>query len=439
MADNEQTQVPAAPALTGTILDYSGHSEEARASADPNAKPYKEGRPAEHEVGVQWIGPWEQRYDGFAKHTRLSARAVASAGVPVHLRGLDPKESNDEVSQEEVYDLLTASIRNYEIRVVQIVPDVQAVGRWVFHKGLNEDDSAARNRATIMYTVWERENIDPSIVAMMSRAGQLWVACERNARALVASGANAESVHVVPVPFLPSDPAVALQTRARFPGVHRFLHIGKWEPRKAQDKLLHGFMLAFSPGEAELIIKTSKFAPAFSGYPADPANAIEHALYDEGVKARGWTKANVSPSIRMVRDSLTDSQIVSLHNWADTYCTVSHGEGFDMPAFTAALAGRRLVYTQSGGPEDFVCNDDILVEPTGSEPVDPWYDWEPSATWTAVDVNNIADALRRAVGTGTNRVKRDLSRFTLESVGRQMRDLLEKQANTFGRSVVEAR
>lgn len=435
MADQTGATLPAPPKLTGTILDYAGHSEESRASLDPNAKPYKEGRPAQHERGVQWIGPWEQPYDGFATHTRRSVRALALQGVPVQLRDVSPKASPNEVTMAEMYDLLNTSIANYEMRVVQVVPDHRVLARWVYHKGLSEDDSAARNNATVLYTVWERENLDRDVVATMSRAGQLWVACRRNARALIDAGAPDSKVKVIPVPYFPDDPHLALQNRPRLPGVHRFLHIGKWESRKAQDVLLHGFMLEFVPGEAELIIKTSKYGPTQARYPGDPAAAIARALEDPRVVERGWTQANVSPSIRMVRESLTDKQMVALHAWSDTYCTVSHGEGFDMPAFNAALAGRRLVYTRSGGPEDFTNEHDVQVEFTGMEPVDPWYEWEKDAVWTNVNVEQVAAALRSANDRGYVRIERDLSSFSIAEVGLRTADLLREQAQTFGGSI----
>lgn len=428
-----ETSTSAAPQLTGTILDYAGHSEEARSASDPNAKPWKEGRPAEHAQGVQWIGPWEQAGDGFAAHTRASARAFSQSGLPVQLRGISPRQDVDDEVVDTVRDLLTTSIAKYEVRVVQIVPSIEAVARWLTHPRLTAEEAAGRNAATILYTVWERETLDRDLVRLMSRAGQLWTACSRNARALVAAGAPEQKVHVVPLPYSPDDPTLRLAGRPRKPGPLRFLHIGKWEPRKAQDKLLHGFMLAFRPGEAEFIIKTSKTSPEFGGYPKNPVLAVEAALSDPRVAANGWTDKNISPSIRMIRDRISEKQIVALHSWADVYCTASHGEGFDMPAFASALAGNRLIFTPCGGPEDFSNESDIMVENCGSEPCDPWYEWEDGSTWTSVHVEDVASAMKKAQTLGRARVARDLrARYSEVEVGRQMRALVERQADSFG-------
>jgi len=430
---DSQTPNPAPAPLTGTILDYAGHSEEARSAADPNAKPYKEGRAAEHARGVQWIGPWESPDDGFAGHTRASVRALSAAGLQVQLRGLSPRQDVEEQVVDSVRDLLTKSIAKYEVRVVQIVPNLDVVSRWVLHPRLDAQEAAGRNAATILYTVWERENMDRNLVALMSLAGQLWTACSRSAKALVAAGAPADKVHVVPMPYTATDPFAAMAPRRRPGGPLRFLHIGKWEPRKGQDQLIHAFMLAFRPGEAEFIIKTSKQAPEFVGYAKNPTAAVQAALRDPRVAANGWTDATVSPSIRMIRDRLSDTQIVALHSWADVYCTASHGEGFDMPAFASALARNRLVYTPCGGPEDF-CNDaDVLVQNCGSESCHPWYEWEENSTWTSVATDDVAEALREAARRGRGPVTRSLSSgFSAIGVGRKMRQLIEQQAQTFG-------
>lgn len=432
-----EQQAAVVPALTGTILDYSGHAEEARTGADPNAKPYKEGRPAQHERGVQWVGPWESASDGFASHTRTSARALANAGMPVQLRGISPRQDVDEAVSGPISDLLTASIGKYEVRVVQIVPSLDAVAKWVTHPRLTATEAAGRNAATVLYTVWERESLDRDLVALMSRAGALWTACRRSARALIEAGAPESKVSVVPLPYLQDDPLLRLAERPFRGGPPRFLHIGKWEPRKAQDRLLHGFLRAFRPGQAELILKTSKSAPDFDGYPRNANAAVESALADPRVVAKGWTEQNVSPSVRMIREQLTDAQIVALHSWADVYCTVSRGEGFDMPAFASALAGNRLIYTPCGGPEDFANEHDVLVQNCGSEPCDPWYEWEEGSTWTSVRVEDVANALAAAAAMPRQRLARDLSAFSATVVGKRMRALLESQAYAFGVKLVQ--
>jgi hypothetical protein len=423
--------VPAAE-LTGSILDYAGDAEWVRQQADPKAKGYKDGRPADFERGVQWIGPWEDQADGFNEHTRRSVHAFASSGIPVQLRGLNPRLDVEEEALDLVRDVAGTSIAKYEVRVVQCVPGVGVIAKWVTHQHLDAEAAAGRNAATILYTVWERENIDPGIVRKMSLAGGLWVGCKRSAKALVAAGADPRRVAVVPVPHWPDDPMLALSKRKRVAGAPRFLHIGKWEPRKTQDKILHGFMRAFRPGEAELIVKTSKSNPRFTTYPNGPVEAVSVALGDEAVRANGWTETNISPSIRMIRERLTDKQMVGLHGWADIYVSVAHGEGFDMPAYDSALAGNRIVYTPSGGPEDYTGEHDVMVEGCGIEPVDPFYDWEESATWASVTLDGVVSALKKAANLPLACIERDMSAFSAAEVGKRMAELVEAQAATFG-------
>jgi hypothetical protein len=137
----------------------------------------------------------------------------------------------------------------------------------------------------------------------------------------------------------------------------------------------------------------------------------------------------------MIRERLTEKQMVGLHRWADVYVSASHGEGFDMPAFDSVLAGNRLVYTASGGPEDFASPDDFLVPWAGHEPTHAWYDWEDDAQWTKVPVEFLCDTLEAAadaVRTNAPHAKRDVSMWSSEVVGKRMRDAMSEQVKGFG-------
>jgi glycosyltransferase involved in cell wall biosynthesis len=334
-----------------------------------------------------------------------------------------------------MYDLLNTSVSKCVVRVIQIVPSDGQLGKWMTHPKLSPEAISGRNRATVLYTVWEREGIAPKTVKLLSRAGQVWVGCERSRKMLIDAGVPEKKLVRVPMPFAPDDPHLKLVGRARPPGVPRFLHVGKWEPRKGQQNIIGAFMLAFRPGDAELMLKTSKYAPKFSGYPSGPGAAIATWLEDPRVARNGWTAENVHPSIRMIRERLTEAQMVGLHKWSDIYVTLSHGEGFDMPAFDAKLSGNRMVYTESGGPEDFAGSGDVRVPTAGRSVCHPFYTWGLNARGTGYWLEDAAEALREAtVGVSTREFKHDfdVDSFSAEHVGRGMLASLNAMAESFG-------
>src|SRR5262249_45481841 len=113
---------------------------------------------------------------------------------------------------------------------------------------------------TILYTVWERDRIDPGIAMHLKRVKQCWVPCEHNAELLRGADVPADRVHVVPHPYTDDDMIHVCTKRPAgyLSDCKRFYSIGRWEPRKGFDKLVLAFLLAFKPGDkASLTIKYS--------------------------------------------------------------------------------------------------------------------------------------------------------------------------------------
>lgn len=255
-------------------------------------------------------------------------------------------------------------------------------------------------------------------------------------------------VAVVPIPHFADDPLLSFQGRKRRPGSTRFYHIGKWEPRKAHHELLGAFMLAFEPGEAKLYFKTSTKAPDYAKYEKHPAGRLDKMIErpvpypspeqsihmwveHPGVKAKGWTVEAVNANIFFIRRRLSDAQIKQLHNTGDVYVSLSRGEGFDMPAYDAKIAGNRMVYTPSGGPQDFARKSDFQVPSSGLVPCHPFYRWD-DAHYLDWDYTEAVYQLRQADAAVQSEasdpplpVQLD---FRSDRVGKHMLDLVKQVA-----------
>lgn len=416
----------------------------------------KEGRPADVPLGVSYQAPWEQPGDGFQEHSRRAARALATAGCPVHLRSARPQIGDIDPGIEQAYaDLTRASITRYSVSVHQIVPSPGLLGRLTTlspsaSRVCGERELALLNACRVLYTVWERSPVPDDDAAALSKVGQAWTACQASADALVASGVPAEKVRVVPVCYLPDDPHLRLRGRQRRPGPPRFLHIGKWEPRKSQDRLLLAFMRAFRPGEAELYFKTSQFAPKVDGYPQSPTHAIQRWITtDPMTKKNGWkwpdTKSHDdfgrelgAQGLKIYQAMMPAQMLVGMHGLADAYVSLSRGEGFDMPAFDSKLSGNLLVYTPSGGPQDFADKGDIRVEPSGRMKCHALYNWGARATYLDYRMDAATDGFRRAAEALRGRTHAsapDLSRFSAAEVGARMLGYLREVLTPLGGKV----
>jgi glycosyltransferase involved in cell wall biosynthesis len=301
---------------------------------------------------------------------------------------------------------------------------------------LRQDALARLQQTTVLMTVHERLTADTDIrdlVKLLSLLAEVWVPCRRNRLVLVQAGMPEDRVHVIPHPYDPDDLPLFDKWLATAPKpgdghLFQFLTVGKWEPRKAQHELIGGFLLAFKPTDkVRLAVKTASFG-RWSDYPVGPVESVRQWLENGFIKENGWTLGNVQKAVLPIIDPMPREGLVALHCHADCYVSSSRSEGFDLSAFDAKLAGKRMLYVRgSGGPEDFAQPDDITVEPSsGLATVHPQYGWE-GARWSGHTVADIGEALRRAYeargGPAQERVLP--SRFSPESVGKIMRERIE--------------
>jgi hypothetical protein len=390
----------------------------------------KPGEPAVHEHGVLYQGPWETEHDGFCEHVRRCAVALAATGLPVKLRSkrplrMDLLPATERDLREELKALLQTTIGRYDVHVQHLVPTEGLLQRTVSSQFYEPEQMEYLNAMRILYTVWERTQIPQYEADALAQVAQAWVACQANADMLQEAGV--ERVEVVPVPFMPDDPLLKFDGRQRVAGPVTFYNIGKWEPRKEQRQVLGAFLRAFRPGQARLKLKTSPRAPDCEGYPSSPERSVHDWMEDETVRANGWTLHNINRSVQLTKKYISAKQLLELHRIGDVYVSLSRGEGFDMPAFDAKLAGNLMVYTPSGGPQDFAGEHDAMVPPAGEITCHGWYNWGPESMYLDYELSDAVTALQRAyedVLAGRRARGMDLEPFSAKQVGKRMRELI---------------
>lgn len=407
------------------------------------------GKPAAHPFAVLYQGEYETPWDGTAVAVRLHARALAATGIPVflksftgsvidehggvgsvHLGGL-PKEVRQEIGG---LDGTTASalfpvVKHLVIRDADHLRKA-IIPQGAVAKGGVEAEMTMRQHlydSTIVYSVWERDRVDPAIARILSRIAENWVPCHDNRDMLIRSGVPADKVVVIPHPYDPADPVLKLRARAPDLTWRKFYSIGRWEPRKAYAELVEAFLRAFTP--KDLVMLTIKYTGGnWPGY-EHPEQLLARLRADETIQARGWSIAAIADRVHLREGRFPKPEILKIHYKHNIYVCSSHGEAWCLPAFEAALAGNSLCFVDSGGIRDFAGADGgsagdfvIRVAPGDTEPVPESYRWEPAAEWARVTVESLMQGLRRVVAPRSHALNRGaLSSFELKAVGQLMR------------------
>lgn len=390
-------------------------------------EPSTEGRSADVARGIVLRGPWEAYADGFAEHTRRNARALAMAGAPVNLRSVTPRmrtmNEEDRKIEDEFDDVLRRTVGIIAAQIHQLVPHDGSLLKFVTHPYYSVQEMASVNAVSAFYCVWERtQGLREDDKRALDLIGQVWVGCRASRDFLCSQGIDESKIRVFGCPYLPGDPHLKLRGRARANSRPRFYHIGKWEPRKDQHRLVGAFLCAFRPGEAMLFVKTSERAPFVRDFPISIGASTQQWLADDRVRAMGWTEQNIGRDVIVATKRISDAALVSLHERSDCYVSLSHGEGFDMPAFDAKLSGNLMLYTPSGGPQDFAHDNDIRVEPSGTIDAHSYYNWAEGSKYIDWEFDAAVDGFRRAAKAVAERVPcdSDLSAFSALEVGKGM-------------------
>jgi glycosyltransferase involved in cell wall biosynthesis len=338
--------------------------------------------------------PWRRSDDGWSIAARAYARAMALGGLDVHLldwagpRELLPKPT-DEVLDE--VRGLTDPVSEWDCRILScVVEGGERMRRVLGGQQLGRGPQG-------FHCVFERQQIDAELAELLNGLEGVWAQCSFNRDVLRACGVR--RVALIPQPYFDDDPLLAVPPPS---DSRRFYWIGRFEPRKAPDLLVRAFLRAFKPGEATLTLKLSPYphdpGPRGRHYPS-AEEVILHELYERDIERAGWTPRSACTAIRVVRQKLSRSQMLLLHANHDVYCSASRGEGLDLPAFAAKLAGRKLCVTDSGGPRDFVADGDEIVPTCGSVAADASYPWPEGSTYADFRLEDLVAALQRARGS----------------------------------------
>ncbi|GBQ14017.1 hypothetical protein CFR78_00610 [Komagataeibacter rhaeticus] len=132
--------------------------------------------------------------------------------------------------------------------------------------------------------------------------------------------------------------ALARQRKPVTRPMRRFLHISSCFPRKGVDVLLAAWARAFTKkDDVELVIKT---------FP-NPHNDVQEQLD----ALRGQYPA-MAP-VQIINRDVEPEELLTFYRTADVMVLPTRGEGYNLPALEAMVAGLPLIVTGHGGQRDF--------------------------------------------------------------------------------------
>jgi glycosyltransferase involved in cell wall biosynthesis len=411
--------------------------------------------PAHLERGILYQCPWRIPMDGTGRHCRVLAKALAAAGVAVQIDDSGPRSlqfSSDLPHDARAIEYLThTNFQRTELVIKHaVLVDAERLRQQLLPVSTGfVDESVIQPMLdrTILYVPLERNHVEPAVVALLNRIAQVWVPCESNATALIASGVDSSKVKIIPYCYDPHEEHVesrkgddGKETTHRFPSVssipmpfghedvpdgRRFYTIGRWESRKNQHRLIGAFLQAFKPKDRASLLVRSSSPFKNRNYPT-PEESVAYWLENEVIQKRGWTIDSFNRHVRIMQKKLPESDIVEIHRKNNIYVSSGRGEGWDIPAFEAKLAGNKMIYTDWGGPRDFACDGDVAL-PFSWAPCDPEYNWDPASQWAEIQTEALIEALRTTQPPKARWQDRSLhAKFNLQAVGDRMRFALHK-------------
>lgn len=393
---------------------------------------FSQGRPARYPVGVIYHGPWETMNDGVCIAVRRNACALRRQNLPVFLsslththwnRGYVEKSFHHELPPSVLaeVDHLTECQHDKTIaRVLHFVPTTGFLEQQIQAPLGSEDTRRVLLSRTLAYMALEYDKFPADWVRAFNLFGRIAVPCEKNKRDLEAAGV-VRPIDVIPHSMALRDPIRTVKA-SWTGGTKRFLHVGKWEPRKNQHGLLGGFLTAFCPtDDVHLTLHCKPFWGA-PNYPTTPDESRHYWLEQPQIKQRGWDRSTFAQHVTFQwAVTLTREELVEVYRGHHAYVSCARAEGFDLCAFDAKVAGHLLVHVGHGGTVDYASVFDVLVPYTDFSSPPEQYNAPKGTRWPNPTHEDYAVALRKAYEALNSPVAPfDSTPYKLDAVGKML-------------------
>lgn len=209
-----------------------------------------------------------------------------------------------------------------------------------------------------------------------------------------------------------------------------FYFIGENIKRKNIRGLVEAFHLEFAPWEpVNLVLKTSMY-----GVPEDKQEgAIQDFLKQIKYELKLYHDLNKYAGEIVILGRLSNEDIMRLHASCHCYVAPSFGEGWNRPCFDALAFGNPILATEGTGMDEYLPSE-FSIRANSAYAIGNTDCFGElcvaNERWSQIDLEHLRDMMR----TVYNHYKHykdialnvDLSRFTLEGVGKKIKEIVEK-------------
>jgi len=396
-------------------------------------------------AGILYRGSYENYADGVCAAVRKHSTALSNTGIPVHLQSIDRTvvvngiveqayyaKLHPEV-QEEVKDITEVQFEKTLLVIHHLVPTPKNLREALFPRmmaAVDPDAVCGYQASSVIYAAFEGDRIDRQTVGLLNMASEIWVPCLQNKKIL--EDCNVRKP-VVWIPHPHNDDGIVGSKKAHG-GPFRFLHVGKWEPRKAQHEAIGSFLNEFSPSDdCVFILKTSQCSN-WKDYPIDAEDSLRYWCNDTTVRER-WTPEEIVRKVLLMPSKMMPrADLIRLFSECDCYLSTGRAEGFDLPAFDAWLAGLGIIGAGMGGAEDFVGEGCWHLNSERVSKCHPSYWYLSHANWSDYSPSELGAAMRVAFDArgSWKTFHRDVSHYSRENVGKKMRSRVDEICSNLG-------
>lgn len=298
------------------------------------------------------------RRSGYGKAGCELAMSLLAAGIDLEIRPIDTiPESEAGIALAEHHVPLAARVRRddqFDPKPDAIVVHTLPMDCWRLLDMVNLHRIATK---FVAYTTWEALSPAPAeMVAQLAGFDQVWVPSLKNAETFGELDKNLtfpdapRKVRVVPHAFWEDslEERRAAQSSTPFAGElanprggrpFRFYYTGAWNSRKNPAALVRAFVRTFTKSdEVELALHL----------PGVPSEAFLAALASTAVPMDEMPKIVHSTKL------LPEYAMTGLHREMDCFVTATRGEAWNLPAFDAMLAGRKVIAPGGMGSDDYL-------------------------------------------------------------------------------------
>jgi glycosyltransferase involved in cell wall biosynthesis len=204
----------------------------------------------------------------------------------------------------------------------------------------------------ISHTVWETDKPPQHWSSLFDLVERVIIPTEWNRQVFETHGVRPPVVvvpHVVCDP-VPGDGGVQLGLPD---DVVVFYTISRWDERKQPAAVIRAFLDAFTADDrVALVVKTSSF-PQYPvrGDWGQESQLIGTTMLEVARIIKDYPRP---PLVKVEIDEWAPARIAGLHERGDCFVSLSHAEGWDLPAFDATAYGNAVVATGWGAPLDFL-------------------------------------------------------------------------------------